>query len=328
MPKRTSKASSHFSTLFGARQGEQLSSGLKLIPLSKIQQQNQPRQTFPPHEISELAASLNELRQRGEGIEGTGFLQPILVTEHEDGYRIVAGERRFRASAEAGIELLPAVVVSMSSSNVLLAQLVENLQRRDLPPLEEARGMHLLMTKQHLSLRETARVLGKGKGYVENRINLLKMGADVQEMVSVQTDTLLHARDIDAIEDTKLRQELIHEVLQNGLSRADLRHLIHQKNPQVLAGKTKVAQPRNPQSKSAPSSANPDASKNSALSLCSIDQRVFGRLEAVIALLEEANLSFKNQHSPHRFNDVSLSMQVSKIEVQIQQLKKHLSIKL
>lgn len=235
MPKRTSKASSHFDALFGARQGEQLAGGLKLIPRDKIERGSQPRQSFPAEEISELAASLTQLRQRGEGIEGTGFLQPLLVTQQGDSYRLIAGERRHRASEQAGIDQLPAIVVALGPSSVLLAQLIENLQRRDLPPLEEARGMSQLMSEQGLSLREAARVLGKGKGYVENRLNLLKMGADVQEMVSVQTDTLLHARDIDGVPDPEHRRALIRAVLQDGLSRAELRQRIQ---PQLETPKT------------------------------------------------------------------------------------------
>jgi ParB family chromosome partitioning protein len=226
MQKKPSNAGAHFEAMFGVRQSEQIISGFKLIPHDKIERGSQPRQSFPQEEIDELANSISALRERGEGIEGTGILQPLLVTEKGSGYRLVAGERRYRASAQAGVKQLPAVIVSADEKGVLLAQIVENLQRRDLPALEEARGLDLLMKEQKLSLREAAHAVGKGKGYVENRINLLKMGADVQEMVSVRTDSLLHARDIDAIGDLKLRAELIRAVLEDSLSRSDLRRRI------------------------------------------------------------------------------------------------------
>lgn len=226
MPKQSSKAASHFDTLFGVQQGEQLASGFKLISREKIERAAQPRQSFPAAEIGELADSIAVLRERGEGIAGTGILQPLLVTQNETGYRLIAGERRYRASEQAGVEQLPVIVVAAHENGNLLAQLVENLQRRDLPPLEEAQGIAQLMAEQNVSLRETARLLGKGKGYIENRVNLLKMKPDVQEMVSVQTDTLLHARDIEAITDAKLRSALIHAVLEEGISRAELRRRI------------------------------------------------------------------------------------------------------
>lgn len=176
------------------------------------------------------------MRERGEGIAGTGILQPLLVTQNDNGYRLIAGERRYRASAQAGVEQLPVIVVAAHENGNLLAQLVENLQRRDLPPLEEARGIAQLMAEQNVSLREVARLLGKGKGYIENRINLLKMGADVQEMVSVQTDTLLHARDIDAVSDPALRAKLIRAVLEDSLSRSALRATIDKSRKQDQNG--------------------------------------------------------------------------------------------
>lgn len=332
MPKRTSKASSHFDVLFGARQGEQLTSGLKLIPRDKIKRGEQPRRTFPATEISELAASLAELRQRGEGIEGTGFLQPLLVTEQPDGYQLIAGERRYRASGEMGIELLPAVVVALSNRSILLAQLVENLQRRDLPPLEEARGLQSLMSQQNLSLREAARVLGKGKGYVENRLNLLKMGADVQEMVSVQTDTLLHARDIDAVSDPDLRQRLIHAVLHEGVSRADLRQRISPNigsNLQVLAEPQRDIQKANSQAansgKSEVNNPNQDASATQNHSPETPQQSVLMQIRAVAAVLDEANRNLQKHLLSNQSDASFLSLQVSCLEGQIQQLKRHIS---
>ena len=225
MPKRTSKADAHFDALFGARQGEQLAGGFKLIPRAQIARGAQPRHSFPAAEISELAASIAQLRERGEGIAGTGLLQPLLVTENGSGYRLIAGERRYRATEEIGLELLPAIVVETDESGILLAQLVENLQRRDLPPLEEARGLDQLMSEQKLSLREAARLLGKDRGYIENRRRLLKMGPDLQEMVSVRTDTLQHARLIHPVAAEGLRRELIAAAM-DGAGEREIRRRI------------------------------------------------------------------------------------------------------
>lgn len=230
MSKRSSKADSHFEALFGARTGESLTNSLKLVPAEHIQRAAQARKSFPQQELDELAHSIADLRSRADGIEGTGILQPLLVAEnpygHEFPYRLIAGERRYRAGAIVGLETLPCLVVEMDEDSIAVAQLVENLQRQNLAPLEEARAIESLMASQKLSIRDGAKLLGKGKGYVENRLALLKMGADVQAMVETRADSLLHAREIDSIQDAALRTELIDAVLHESLSRAMLRDRI------------------------------------------------------------------------------------------------------
>jgi ParB family chromosome partitioning protein len=144
----------------------------------------------------------------------------------ESGYRVIAGERRLRAAREAGLPHVPAILVALPEHGILLAQLIENLQRQDLPPLEEARGIERLMQEQKLSIREAAKMLGKDKGYLENRLRLLKMGEDVQEMVSFRKDTLPHARLIDAADDPDLRRDLINAVVKEGIGRREVERRI------------------------------------------------------------------------------------------------------
>ncbi len=173
------------------------------------------------------------MRARGEGIESTGILQPLLVvptqnSSHDTRYRLVAGERRFRASLEAGLAQVPAFVLPLRDEELLLTQIIENLQRRDLPPLDEARGLEQFMREQKLSIRDVARALGKDKGYIENRLRLLRMGSDLQELVSVRTDTLQHARFIDPVQDTTLRHTLIQAVIEEGISAREVQRRIEQ----------------------------------------------------------------------------------------------------
>jgi ParB/RepB/Spo0J family partition protein len=242
MSKRSSNADSHFEALFGARTGESLTNSLKLVPAGHIQRAAQARKSFPQQELDELAHSIEDLRSRAEGVEGTGILQPLLVAEnpygHEFPYRLIAGERRYRAAGIVGLDTLPCLVVEMDEDSIAVAQLVENLQRQNLAPLEEARAIEALMASQKLSIRDSARLLGKGKGYIENRLALLKMGADVQAMVETRADSLLHAREIDSITDAALRAELIDAVLHESLSRAMLRDRIGAGAPEPGGNRT------------------------------------------------------------------------------------------
>lgn len=239
MSKRSSKADSHFEALFGARTGESITNSFKLIPAHLIERVAQARKSFPSTELDELAQSITDLRSRGEGVEGTGILQPLLVADNpsnaESPYRLIAGERRYRAAAIVGLESVPCLVVQMDEQSIVVAQLVENLQRQNLAPLEEAHAIEEMMALHKLSIRDTAKLLGKGKGYIENRLALLKMGEDVQNMVQTRPDTLLHAREIDGLTDLLLRQELIEAVLNDGLSRAMLRHRIGSQDTDSIA---------------------------------------------------------------------------------------------
>lgn len=221
--------------LFPEKKGEQeIAGGLKLVERKHIHTGDQPRRSFPATELEELATSIRDLHTQGRGIAGSGLLQPLLVRPDPvgSGYVLVAGERRLRASALAGIERLPIVVTAATGgdgdgSTVLLLQLVENMQRQDLPPLEEAQGIRALMDDQSLSVRDVARALGKDKGYIQNRLFLLKANSDVQEMVALRPDTLRHARLIQGVADASQRPALIQSVLKDNASVADLERQLH-----------------------------------------------------------------------------------------------------
>lgn len=235
-PKRAVKrqvlpsANDYLDALIPTKTGQQEVDGLRLLDRTLISTGAQPRRSFPAREIAELAASIRELRAKNQGVAGTGILQPLVVTPQESeeetgvqsggGFRLVFGERRLRAAEAAGLEAVPAIVLQ-ASGNVALMQLIENLQRRDLPPLEEAAFLANVMQEQKLSVRELAQRLGKNKGYVENRLFLLRAGSDVQAMVSARTDTLRHARTIQKVENPQQRRAFI-EAAKQGASRRDL----------------------------------------------------------------------------------------------------------
>jgi ParB family transcriptional regulator, chromosome partitioning protein len=145
----------------------------------------QPRHTFPPEELTELAASIKE----------SGVLQPIMVRRKGDGiYELIAGERRWRASKEAGLETIPVVIRNCSDQESLLLALVENLQREDLNPMETARAYSRMMNEFGLTQDAIAVKVGRDRSSVANFIRLIHLHPEVQELVERGTLTTGHAK--------------------------------------------------------------------------------------------------------------------------------------
>jgi ParB family transcriptional regulator, chromosome partitioning protein len=157
------------------------------IPLARIRPNpRQPRQRMDPAELEALATSVRE----------HGVLQPILVTETIDGYQLVAGERRFRASQMAGLERIPAVVRQLADREQLELALVENLQRADLGPLEEAHAYRSLVTEFDLTHEQIAQRVGRAKSTIANTLRLLDLDPAVQTALSEGQITEGHGRAI------------------------------------------------------------------------------------------------------------------------------------
>lgn len=236
---KTTNAASNFDALFGARGGETVvSGGFKMIPHERIVVHPQVRQTFAPAELKELGSSIRELKARGQGIEGSGVLQALLVCPEGDGYRLLAGEKRFRATQAEKLAAVPCVIVAapQAEGTVRLLQLTENLLRSDPPVLEEARAFAETMEAEKLSMRDLARALGKTLGYVSNRTALLKMREEVQAMVGQRGDTLRVAAHINKVEDDTGRVALIQSVIEEGISEREvLRRIAGEGEAQVFS---------------------------------------------------------------------------------------------
>lgn len=145
----------------------------------------QPRYTFPPDELTELAASIKE----------SGVLQPIMVRRKGDGiYELIAGERRWRASKEAGLETIPVVIRNCSDQESLLLALVENLQREDLNPMETARAYSRMMNEFGLTQDAIAVKVGRDRSSVANFVRLIHLHPELQELVQAGTLTTGHAK--------------------------------------------------------------------------------------------------------------------------------------
>jgi ParB family transcriptional regulator, chromosome partitioning protein len=204
------------------------SKGVKVLPVDRIEPNPEnPRVAVNEEALNELAASIRE----------HGVLQPILVRPLEDGrYQVIAGERRWRASQRAGQATIPALVEDIDDDTALEISIIENLQREDITPLDEA-AMYDRMIRDHgYSIRKLADKLGKDKGYLENRLRLADAPPEVRELVSLRKDTLSHAYELMKVEDPKKRRKLADQVARNELSLVKLRERIEGRRPRAAAG--------------------------------------------------------------------------------------------
>jgi ParB family chromosome partitioning protein len=179
------------------------------VPVSRIvPSEGQPRKTFNEESLSELAASIRE----------RGVLQPILVERRGEEYAIIAGERRFRASVQAGLAEVPVIVRSFTEQDRLQIALIENIQREDLTPIEEASAYHALMSSMKIGQEELARRLGKNRSTVANSLRLLNLPEEMQQAVSDGRMSPGHARAILSIRNPADQQLLFRRVVQEAIS--------------------------------------------------------------------------------------------------------------
>jgi len=200
--------------------------GVKSIALDRIEPNpDQPRTIFDEAALHELANSIRE----------HGVLQPILVRPlGENRYQLVAGERRWRASKEAGLATIQALVEEIDDDTALEIAIIENLQREDLSPLEEATMYDRMIHEHGYSIRKLADKLGKDKGYLENRLRLADAPEEIRELVSLRKDTLSHAYELLKVDDPKKRRRLAGQVASGELSLVKLREKIEGRRPRVV----------------------------------------------------------------------------------------------
>ena len=175
----------------------------------------QPRLSYEEDSLVELADSIRE----------HGVLQPILVRPVGSQFELIAGERRWRASRMAQRDSIPAIVVEFDDETALEVSIIENLQREDVSPLEEA-AMFRKMTDLGYTLRQLAQKIGKDKGYVENRIRLAEAPPEIRELVSLRKDTLSHAYELMKVRDERTRKRLARKVAAGELTLSRLRAII------------------------------------------------------------------------------------------------------
>ena len=191
-------------------EGSQEENGLKKLPLHKIEPNpDQPRRDFDPEELEELA----------ESIRTHGVIQPLTVREMPNGYyQIIAGERRWRASRLAGLDEVPVVIMEADDQKAMELALIENLQRQNLNPVEEAQGYDALINRYGMTQEEAAERVGKSRPAVTNSLRLLTLSKPVLEKLQKGELTAGHARAILQLKTEKKQLEAAQKIAALGLS--------------------------------------------------------------------------------------------------------------
>lgn len=199
---------------------------LRNLPVAEIRPNPyQPRKDFRPEELEELQASLR----------ASGLLQPITVRKSHGGrgYELIAGERRLRAATALGWTEIPAVVKDLDDSTLLTLALVENLQRADLNPLEEAEGYQRLIDEFSLTQQQVGEVVGKDRTTVANMLRVLKLPASVRRFLQDGQLTLGHARALLAFDSEHAMIEMAGEIVANGLNVRDVERRARDSAPEA-----------------------------------------------------------------------------------------------
>lgn len=205
------------------------------VPLDRIRPSPfQPRKEFAPEALSELT----------ESIKAQGIIQPLLVRARADHYELIAGERRWRAAQLVGLSEAPVIVREADDTAVLELALIENLQRENLNPMEEAQGYAELISRFNLRQEDVASKVGKSRAWVANALRLLKLPPEVQSFVREGRLSVGHAKVILALEQSAEQRLAAERVLKDGLSVRSTEELIsklQQKQPIVIPGPKKSA---------------------------------------------------------------------------------------
>ena len=169
---------------------------------------NQPRKVFDEEKISELAASIKE----------NGIIQPLIVRKKGKGYEIVAGERRWRASVKAELKEVPCIVRELDDEQNMLLAIVENMQREDLNPMEEAEGLNQMIAAYGLTQEQVSKSIGKSRPYIANSLRLLKLPEEIRDLISDGSLSAGHGRTLVSIPDEARQIEIARKILKDGLS--------------------------------------------------------------------------------------------------------------
>ena len=172
----------------------------------------QPRKTFNEETLQELAASIKE----------HGIIEPIIVKKSIKGYELVAGERRTKAAKIAGLEKIPAIVKDFNDQEMMEIALLENIQREDLNPIEEANAYQKIIELNGMTQEEFAKKFGKSRSHVTNMLGLLSLPESVKELVEKKEISMGHARALSKLEDDNKIKELANKVVKNHMSVRDL----------------------------------------------------------------------------------------------------------
>lgn len=169
---------------------------------------NQPRKTFDEEKIQDLANSIIE----------HGVIQPIVLRKKDNGYEIVAGERRWRAAIKAGLSEVPCLIRELDDEQNMLLAIIENMQREDLNPIEEAEGLNQMIVTYGMTQEQVSKSVGKSRPYITNSLRLLKLPEYVLELISSGKISAAHGRTVITIDEEEARKNLCSRIVKEGLS--------------------------------------------------------------------------------------------------------------
>ena len=196
-------------SLFDEQISDEENDNIKNLRISLIEpNKNQPRKKFDDDKLKALAESIKE----------NGVIQPIIVVKNGDMYKIVAGERRWRAAKKAGLSEIPSVIRNYTDQEVAQIALIENLQRENLNPIEEALGYKTLIDKFNMTQESVSSKLGKSRSAIANSIRLLSLDEPIQSKLITGEISSGHARALLSVEDTDTRLTLLDSIIEKGLN--------------------------------------------------------------------------------------------------------------
>ena len=188
------------------------------IPIDEIRSNPyQPRKTFNEESLAELCASIKE----------HGVVQPIIVKKSIKGYELVAGERRTKASKLAGLTEIPAIIRDFNDNEMMEIALIENIQRENLNPIEEAECFDKILKKNNLTQDEMAHKFGKSRSYITNLLGILRLPEEVKKLVSSKEISLAHARTISKLDSADTQIEIAKKIVSEGMSVRKLESLVN-----------------------------------------------------------------------------------------------------
>lgn len=206
------------------------------IPLTEIRSNPyQPRKEFDEESLKEFAESIKE----------HGVIQPIIVKKSIKGYELIAGERRTRASKMAGKETIPAIIRDFNDQQMMEIALIENIQREDLNPIEEAEAFEKIIAETGITQEEAAKKFGKSRSYITNLLGILSLPEKTKKLVTEQKISMGHARALSKLEDPEEIDRLAKLIIEDGLSVRDIEKIVS--NPDIQKKvKTKKVTTYNP----------------------------------------------------------------------------------
>lgn len=231
IPKAVEETKARAKETTGGKDG-----GVVIVKITSVEpNRKQPRKNFDEDKLQELADSIKQV----------GLLEPPLVQDRKDHFEIIAGERRWRAAKIAGLKEIPVIIRDYSEQEIMEISLIENIQREDLNPIEEAQAFKRLLTEFNLKQDEVAERVSKSRTAVTNSLRLLKLCDEVQQMVIDEMISTGHARALLAIDDPEEQYTIAQQIFDEKLSVRDVEKLVKDRNkpskPKKLDDKTMQA---------------------------------------------------------------------------------------